>query len=89
MLLRWFELPWWEIAVVVRPRRPWRLAFPAARRAVHRWRRSGSRWLTSRTRREAGEWFCQAWGFAKQIVPLLLVGVLAAGFLLGRPGHEG
>lgn len=38
---------------------------------------------------EAGEWFEQTWGFAKQILPLLLAGVLIAGFLLGRPGHEG
>lgn len=28
-------------------------------------------------------------GFAKQILPLLLWGVLVSGFLLGRPGHEG
>lgn len=39
---------------------------------------------------EAGrEWFEQTWGFAKLILPLLLLGVLLAGFLLGRPGHEG
>jgi uncharacterized protein len=31
----------------------------------------------------------QSWGFAKQITPLLLIGVLVAGFLLGRPGEEG
>jgi uncharacterized membrane protein YraQ (UPF0718 family) len=35
------------------------------------------------------DWFEQTWGFAKLILPLLLAGVLAAGFLLGRPGHEG
>ena len=35
------------------------------------------------------EWFAQTWGFAKQILPLLLAGVLIAGFLLGRPGQEG
>lgn len=35
------------------------------------------------------DWFEQTWGFAKLILPLLLVGVLIAGFLLGRPGHEG
>jgi len=34
-------------------------------------------------------WFDSAWGFAKQILPLLLLGVLVAGFLLGRPGQEG
>jgi uncharacterized protein len=38
---------------------------------------------------EAGEWFTASWGFAKQIFPLLLLGILAAGLLLGRPGHEG
>ncbi|GAB4248626.1 MAG: permease [Acidobacteriota bacterium] len=36
-----------------------------------------------------GEWFRQSWEFARQILPLLLVGVLVAGALLGRPGHEG
>ncbi len=37
-------------------------------------------------RQEVGEWVEATWGFAKQILPLLLLGVLAAGFLLGRPG---
>ena len=35
------------------------------------------------------EWLVQTWSFAKLILPLLLGGVLLAGFLLGRPGHEG
>ena len=35
------------------------------------------------------EWAEQTWGFTRQIAPLLLAGVLIAGFLLGRPGHEG
>jgi uncharacterized membrane protein YraQ (UPF0718 family) len=40
---------------------------------------------------ELVEWIDATWGFAKQILPLLLLGVLLAGFLLGRPGpqHEG
>jgi uncharacterized protein len=38
---------------------------------------------------ELGEWFNASWGFAKQILPLLLAGVLVAGLLLGRPGQEG
>jgi len=41
------------------------------------------------TREEVGEWVGTSWGFGKQILPLLLFGVLIAGFLLGRPGHEG
>jgi uncharacterized membrane protein YraQ (UPF0718 family) len=38
---------------------------------------------------EMQEWFSSSWAFAKQILPLLLVGVLVAGLLLGRPGEEG
>ena len=44
------------------------------------------RWVT---RSEAGAWVESSWGFAKQILPLLLIGVLIAGALLGRPDHEG
>ena len=38
---------------------------------------------------ELGEWFSATWDFAKQILPLLLLGVLVSGALFGRPGHEG
>jgi uncharacterized membrane protein YraQ (UPF0718 family) len=38
---------------------------------------------------ERRAWISASWGFAKQILPLLFVGVLVAGALLGRPGHEG
>ena len=34
------------------------------------------------------QWVKSSWGFAEQILPLLLGGVLVAGFLLGRPGSE-
>ena len=40
-------------------------------------------------RDELAAWLEATWGFAKQILPLLLAGVIVAGFLLGRPGHEG
>jgi hypothetical protein len=35
---------------------------------------------------EVGSWVDSSWTFAKQILPLLLGGVLVAGFLLGGPG---
>ena len=41
------------------------------------------------TKPELSEWVESSWGFAKQILPLLLLGVIAAGFFLGRPGQEG
>ena len=34
------------------------------------------------------DWRDQTWGFAKQILPLLFMGVLAAGFFLGSPGSK-
>jgi len=44
---------------------------------------------TSTRQGEMEEWFGATWTFAKQILPLLFAGVLVAGVLLGRPGHEG
>lgn len=38
---------------------------------------------------EGGEWLAESWGFAKQILPLLAMGVLVAGFLLGTPESGG
>jgi uncharacterized protein len=47
-----------------------------------------ARWFD---RSELVEWAQSSWGFAKQIMPLLLGGVLVSGFLLGGPGgsHAG
>lgn len=50
---------------------------------------AGLTWATAGQPGEAGEWFAQSWDNAKQIFPLLICGVLVAGLLLGRPGHEG
>ena len=41
--------------------------------------------LTSFASGELRDWRDQSWGFAKQILPLLFGGVLAAGFFLGSP----
>lgn len=38
---------------------------------------------------EVRNWVGASWTFTKQILPLLLAGVIVAGFLLGRPGREG
>ncbi|AHB88258.1 putative permease DUF318 family [Thermosynechococcus sp. NK55a] len=48
----------------------------------------GISWLTSTGQKEARAWFESSWEYAQQILPLLLLGVLIAGFLLGRPGSE-
>jgi uncharacterized protein len=49
----------------------------------------GLSYFTSKAEGEVGEWFSSTWEFAKQILPLLFFGVIVAGLLLARPGHEG
>jgi len=44
-----------------------------------------NRWFE---KEELKTWISSSWDFAKQILPLLFAGVLVAGFLLGRPGHQ-
>ncbi|MCK4765278.1 MAG: permease [Candidatus Aminicenantes bacterium] len=49
----------------------------------------GLTWAANSANDEGEEWISSTWGYTKQILPLLFFGVLAAGFLLGRPGQEG
>jgi uncharacterized membrane protein YraQ (UPF0718 family) len=88
LLVRWFKLKALHVLTVtigvgllafLFPEQPL-LAFAAAV--------IGFTLLTSSTSGEAGDWFSASWEYAKLILPLLLVGVLVARFLLGRPGHE-
>lgn len=44
--------------------------------------------LSDKRNAENREWALSSWGFAKQILPLLAVGVVTAGFLLGST-HDG
>jgi uncharacterized protein len=47
-------------------------------------------WMMARwyTKDELGLWVQGSWGFAKQITPLLLGGILVSGWLMGRPGMD-
>jgi hypothetical protein len=47
-------------------------------------------WMMSRwySKDELGQWVQGSWGFAKQITPLLLGGILVSGWLMGRPGMD-
>lgn len=44
--------------------------------------------LNDKTDTDNKEWTISSWGFAKQILPLLAIGVITAGFLLGST-HDG
>ena len=88
-LVLWFGLPWWKVAAAGAPVVLLALLFPGAPMLAFGAAVLGLSTVTSTTRGEPNEWFASAWGFAKQILPLLFFGVLVAGALLGRPGHEG
>ena len=89
ILVRWFELAWWKVLLVAAPAAVLSLVFPQQPLIPFVFALVGLSVITSTSEGEAGDWFASTWAFAKQITPLLLFGVLAAGFFLGRPGHEG
>jgi uncharacterized membrane protein YraQ (UPF0718 family) len=89
MLWRWFSLEPARIVAVVAASAITALVLPGHPTWPFLVAVLGLAWLCAGRGDDAGEWFSQAWAYTKQIVPLLLAGVLVAGFLLGRPGHEG
>ncbi len=89
VLVRWFGFSWLKAVItglpvcllaVFVPRQP-QLAFSAGVVVFSV--------FASLDKGESGQWFVSSWEFAKQILPLLFLGVLVAGALLGRAGHEG
>jgi uncharacterized membrane protein YraQ (UPF0718 family) len=89
ILVRWFEMEPWKVAAVVVPTAVSALFVPGEPLVPFAIAVVGLSIITSTQAGEPGDWFGESWKFAKQILPLLLVGVLIAGMLLGRPGHEG
>jgi uncharacterized membrane protein YraQ (UPF0718 family) len=89
MLVRWFELAWWKVTLTAIPVVGLAVVFPAQPLIAFSAGTIGLSVFTSTDKGETAEWFSSSWGFAKQIMPLLLFGVLIAGALLGRVGHEG
>lgn len=92
ILVFWFSIPWWKVIVTAIPTATLALILPMDgvmvmipfTAAV-----IGLSWSTITTKGEPEDWFSSSWGFAKQILPLLFFGVIIAGALLGRVGHEG
>ena len=89
ILVAWFNVRWWKVlgtgvAVLAAA-----LAMPHEPLAPFAVAVLGLSLITNTGSAEMQSWFSSTWTFAKQILPLLLLGVLAAGLLLGRPGNEG
>lgn len=89
ILVVWFGLKWWKVAMAFIPSIILGLTFSQEPVIAFAAGIIGLSILTSTDKGEIGDWFGSTWGFTKQILPLLFLGVLIAGILLGRPGHEG
>jgi uncharacterized membrane protein YraQ (UPF0718 family) len=89
ILVRWYSLAAWKAVAIAAPTAALALARPQNPELAFIAGVIGLAVATARDQGELGQWFASSWGYAKQILPLLLGGVLAAGLLLGRPGHEG
>lgn len=89
MLVRWFELAWWKVSLTAVSVVGMAVVFPGQPLIAFSAGTIGLSIFTSTDKGETSKWFSSSWGFAKQIMPLLLFGVLIAGALLGRVGHEG
>jgi len=89
ILLFWFRLPRWRVIAAAVPPLALAFIFPGQPLLVFGVGVIGLSLVLSFDKGEGSEWFTSSWDFAKQILPLLIGGVLVAGVLLGRPGHEG
>jgi uncharacterized membrane protein YraQ (UPF0718 family) len=89
VLVAWYGLSWVRLAIVAVPVLIATALAPKDPVVAFVVGIVGLSLVTSTSRGELSEWFSSSWGFAKQILPLLFLGVLVAGFLLGRPGQEG
>ncbi|OGV56394.1 MAG: permease [Lentisphaerae bacterium GWF2_44_16] len=89
ILVKWFEVKLWKVLATAIPVIILAFAFPSMPLLAFAAGTIGLSTFTSTDKGETGEWFSSSWTFAKQILPLLLFGVLIAGFLLGRVGEEG
>jgi len=92
ILIFWFSIAWWKVAAaatgpvilaLIFPMRGLWIMLPFAAGIA------GLSVITSTSKGEPQEWFNSTWVFAKQILPLLFLGVIVAGILLGRPSQEG
>ncbi len=90
-LITWFNFTWWKIIFIAVPTAITAYIFHEGINILLPFSVAivSFSYFIGTSGGEMEDWFSQSWGFAKQILPLLLFGVLIAGLLLGRPGSEG
>jgi uncharacterized protein len=89
VLVAWYRLAWWKVALTAAATLALALLFPSWPQLAFGAGALGVAVSLATDRGEGGTWFDTSWGFAKQIFPLLFIGVFFSGLFLGRPGAEG
>jgi uncharacterized membrane protein YraQ (UPF0718 family) len=89
MLVAWFKMRVWKVGFVAAVTVLTAVGTKGNPLAAFTVGSLGLAWVTATEKGEGSAWFESSWTFAKQILPLLLIGVVASGFLLGRVGQEG
>jgi uncharacterized membrane protein YraQ (UPF0718 family) len=89
VLVLWFELKWWKVTLAAVPTIMLAIVLPEYPMIPFTAGAVSLSLITSTDKGETNGWFVSTWDFAKQILPLLLFGVLISGLFLGRPGKEG
>lgn len=89
MLIAWFGVKWWKVALTAAATTVLAVIFPEQPMIPFAGAVIGISLTAGSEKGEPSDWLSASWGFAKQILPLLLFGVLIAGALLGRVGREG
>ncbi len=89
ILIVWFEVRAWKLLLTAALTAIVAATFPLEPAWSFLTATTGLTISAMTTGGEMTAWVESTWEFAKQILPLLLIGVLIAGFALGRPGHEG
>ncbi len=84
-LWRFFAVKAWVVAVCAVPAAVLALVLPGYPGLAFTAGGIGLAVLTTMAGPPMRDWRDQTWGFAKQIMPLLFMGVIAAGFFLGSP----
>ncbi|MDH3346476.1 MAG: permease [Desulfobulbaceae bacterium] len=88
-LVFWFKVDWWKMVAIALPTAILAVLYPNQPLFAFSAGVVGLSIVTATANDQTTRWFDSSWGFAKQIIPLLFFGVLIAGALLGRVGHEG
>ncbi len=89
LLALWYRLKPWALAIAAAAAVVAGVLIPGSPQAGFIVAVAGLAIVGAAGTQDSREWMSESWGLAARILPLLFVGILIAGALLGRPGYEG